>query len=112
MPRFERVAIICIGLACVHAGITRADEDQYFDSAGIPIRFPLLRNGPPLVLVHGMRDTLESWQGAGIAQRLSKHFQVIAMDLRGHGRSGKPHDPESYGPELAADVLRLLRHIG
>jgi pimeloyl-ACP methyl ester carboxylesterase len=34
------------------------------------------------------------------------------MDLRGHGRSGKPHDPASYGAELAADVVRLLSHIG
>jgi len=34
------------------------------------------------------------------------------MDLRGHGHSGKPHDRKSYGTELAADVVRLLSHIG
>jgi pimeloyl-ACP methyl ester carboxylesterase len=34
------------------------------------------------------------------------------MDVRAHGRSGKPHGRESYGAELAADVVRLLRHSG
>jgi pimeloyl-ACP methyl ester carboxylesterase len=34
------------------------------------------------------------------------------MDLRGHGGSGKSHDPAFYGVELAADVVRLLTHVG
>jgi pimeloyl-ACP methyl ester carboxylesterase len=33
------------------------------------------------------------------------------MDLRGHGKSGKPHDPNAYGDELAKDVVRLLDHL-
>src|SRR5207302_6396416 len=38
-------------------------------------------------------------------------FQVIALDCRGHGKSDKPHDPAQYGPEMAADVVRLLDHL-
>jgi pimeloyl-ACP methyl ester carboxylesterase len=34
------------------------------------------------------------------------------MDLRGHGSSGKPHNPAFYGVQLAADVARLLTHVG
>jgi pimeloyl-ACP methyl ester carboxylesterase len=46
-----------------------------------------------------------------VVSALSPHFQVITFDVRGHGRSDKPRDPESYGTELAADVDRLLRHL-
>ena len=30
-------------------------------------------------------------------------FRLIALDCRGHGKSGTPHAPEKYGPEMAAD---------
>ena len=39
------------------------------------------------------------------------NYQVIAMDNRGHGSSGKPHDPKQYGVEMVADVIRLLDHL-
>lgn len=41
-------------------------------------------------------------------QNLSEQFRVIAMDSRGHGRSGKPHDTVSYGTEMVADLVQLL----
>ena len=33
---------------------------------------------------------------------------MIAIDNRGHGRSGKPHEPEKYGIEMVNDAVRLL----
>jgi len=36
---------------------------------------------------------------------------VIAFDARGHGKSGKPHEPEAYGAEIAWDIVRLLDHL-
>jgi pimeloyl-ACP methyl ester carboxylesterase len=41
----------------------------------------------------------------------AKEYQLIAVDLRGHGKSDKPHEPEKYGPEMAEDVVRLLDHL-
>lgn len=39
--------------------------------------------------------------------------QVIAVDMRGHGESSKPHDTAAYDEgELACDILRLLDHLG
>jgi len=35
---------------------------------------------------------------------------VLALDLRGHGHSDKPHDPHAYD-EIALDVIRLLDHL-
>jgi pimeloyl-ACP methyl ester carboxylesterase len=43
---------------------------------------------------------------------LSPHHRVIALDVRGHGRSAKPRAAASYGRELAADVVRLLDREG
>jgi pimeloyl-ACP methyl ester carboxylesterase len=38
-------------------------------------------------------------------------YRVIAMDCRGHGQSGKPHDAGQYGLEMVQDVVRLLDHL-
>jgi len=38
---------------------------------------------------------------------------VVALDCRGHGRSGKPHHPEAYGgTKMPDDVMRLMDHLG
>jgi pimeloyl-ACP methyl ester carboxylesterase len=40
---------------------------------------------PPLLLVHGLNVQSHTWDP--IAARLQKSFRVVAVDLRGHGRS-------------------------
>jgi pimeloyl-ACP methyl ester carboxylesterase len=40
-------------------------------------------------------------------------FQVIGLDLRAHGKSGKPHQASAYGvANLAADVVTVVDHLG
>ena len=39
------------------------------------------------------------WGLPGVIKELAKEYQVIALDNRGHGRSGKPHDPKALRPE-------------
>jgi pimeloyl-ACP methyl ester carboxylesterase len=41
--------------------------------------------GPPVVLLHGLGGSLHAWHG--VAEVLALHHHVIAVDLRGHGRS-------------------------
>ncbi|MDZ4827115.1 MAG: alpha/beta fold hydrolase [Actinomycetota bacterium] len=37
----------------------------------------------------------------------------IAYDARGHGESGKPHDPDAYAPDaMPRDAQALLDHLG
>lgn len=63
-----------------------------------------------MILIHGfMTDSRQNW-GAAIP-RLAENFHVIAMDARGHGKSGKPHDSGAYGSYLATDVLALMDHL-
>ncbi|MCV6590193.1 MAG: alpha/beta fold hydrolase [Marinobacterium sp.] len=60
--------------------------------------------GEPLLILHGLFGTYENW-GSQI-KGLAEHFQVIAVDLRNHGRS--PHADEFTYPAMAADVLELM----
>jgi pimeloyl-ACP methyl ester carboxylesterase len=64
------------------------------------------------VLAHGYGGSLQGWIGSGVLPNLVRNFRVIALDARGHGKSGKPHDVKAYGQEMGLDVLRLLDHLG
>jgi pimeloyl-ACP methyl ester carboxylesterase len=85
----------------------------YFDSAGVKIHYIDVgaRDGEPIVLVHGFTGSTEKDGTAARIDALDDDYRVIALDLRGHGKSDKPHDPEKYGAEMAADVIRLLDHL-
>jgi pimeloyl-ACP methyl ester carboxylesterase len=86
--------------------------DQFFDSAGVRIRYVEQGSGAPIVLMHGYTGTLDRhFIANGVFANLAKDHRVIALDLRGHGKSGKPHDPKAYGEEMARDVVRLLDHL-
>jgi pimeloyl-ACP methyl ester carboxylesterase len=98
-------------LTCVQAEPGESTQDRFFDSNGVRIRYQVWGQGPTVVLIHGFGESLENWNRGGVVRALSPHFQVIAIDMRGHGRSSKPHDQKSYGTELAGDVARLLRHL-
>jgi pimeloyl-ACP methyl ester carboxylesterase len=63
-----------------------------------------------VVLIHGWSADAEMWQP--LMADLSRDHRVIAFDCRGHGKSGKPHDPAQYGMEMTRDVTRLLDHLG
>lgn len=99
-------------LAFVLAMQVHAAEDRYFDSAGVRLRYVDQGAGPAIVLVHGFTGDLQCcWLDNGVFPRLAQDHRVIALDLRGHGRSEKPHDPAAYD-EIGRDVIRLLDHLG
>ena len=90
--------------------------DGVFDSNGVKIRYVTEGKGEAVVLIHGWMGDSSMWgRDSSGNTRLStdgaEGFHLIALDCRGHGKSDKPHDPEKYGPEMAADVVRLLDHL-
>ena len=87
-------------------------QDRYFNANGVRLRYTDQGAGEPIVLVHGFSNQLELWTTTGVVQDLARDHRVIAFDLRGHGRSDKPHDPARYGREMTLDIVRLLDHLG
>ncbi|MBP0048463.1 alpha/beta fold hydrolase [Marinobacterium sp. AK62] len=68
------------------------------------LHFQRLGQGKPLVILHGLFGSLENW---GLqARALSERFDVIAVDLRNHGRS--PHSPGMTYADMSADLKALL----
>ncbi len=87
--------------------------EHTFDSNGVEISYTDQGTGVPVVLVHGFAVNKSlNWRIRGITEALAKDYRVVALDLRGHGKSGKPHDSSAYGVEMALDVIRLLDHLG
>ena len=64
--------------------------------------------GSPLVLIHGLSDDCALW--APLMPEFSRHYRAIALDVRGHGNSGKPDMP--YSIQLFSnDLLGLFQEL-
>lgn len=64
--------------------------------------------GEPLLLIHGLGSSRRDWEFQ--IPDFSRHFKTIAIDLRGHGQSGKPPGPYSMDI-FAADTAGFLRAL-
>jgi pimeloyl-ACP methyl ester carboxylesterase len=74
----------------------------------------LTASQPPVVLHHGfVVDANVNWVAPGVVDALlAAGRRVVAHDARGHGASGKPHDPASYGEQrMARDLAALIEEI-
>lgn len=65
------------------------------------IHYYELGEGPDLLLVHGIGQSLFTWHR--VIESLAQHFHVIAIDLPGHGYSSKPTAP--YDIENVSDLV-------
>lgn len=99
--------VIALILTCMPAV---ADD---FDSDGVKIHFTAQGKGEPVILIHGLySNSRMNWELPGTAALLEKHFQVVAMDCRGHGQSDKPQAEGAYGTNMVEDVVRLMDYLG
>ncbi len=64
--------------------------------------------GPPLLLIHGNGESIGSFKGQ--IGPLSRHYQVIAMDSRGQGKSSLGDAPLTY-EQMAEDSNAFLEHL-
>jgi pimeloyl-ACP methyl ester carboxylesterase len=71
--------------------------------------------GRPVVLLHGLfSEANTNWIKFGHAQRLADAgFEAIMPDLRAHGDSAKPHEPEAYPRDvLVRDLFSVIEGLG
>ncbi len=80
----------------------------YFEHEGCTLHYEEYGQGEPLVLLHGLGSSCQDWELQ--VPVLSRHYRVILMDIRGHGRSDKPRDGYQIAT-FSADLLALLEHL-
>ncbi|AXO87575.1 alpha/beta fold hydrolase [Pseudomonas parafulva] len=80
-----------------------------FEHAGCRLHYEVHGQGEPLVLLHGLGSSSQDWERQ--VPVLSRHYQVILMDLRGHGQSAKPRSGYRIAT-FSDDLLALLQHLG
>jgi pimeloyl-ACP methyl ester carboxylesterase len=75
---------------------------------GTDIRWSDAGDGDPVILVHGISESAESWRP--VTERLVATNRVLTLDLRGHGQSAKAsrHDLET----MTSDVIELAAAAG
>lgn len=71
------------------------------------LHYQIVGFGQPLVILHGLFGSSDNWRG--LATQLAKHFQVITVDLRNHGKS--PHSSEQNYQLMADDLAELFDRL-
>lgn len=84
-------------------------KSGYADVNGLKMYYEIYGEGKPLILIHGGGSTIQTSFGR-IIPELSRHRQVIAVELQGHGRTVDINRPETF-PQDADDVAALLNYL-
>ncbi|HEY4198765.1 MAG TPA: alpha/beta hydrolase, partial [Mucilaginibacter sp.] len=90
------------------------DSTHYYTARdGIKIYYEVKGSGYPLVLVHGFIVNSQSWKrGKLYYDLLTAGYKVITIDLRGNGRSDKPHDCDLYANDAEAkDIMGIVSEL-
>jgi pimeloyl-ACP methyl ester carboxylesterase len=89
-----------------------------FRSGGLTLAFDDIRAAQPergtVVLAHGFAtNRTENWRRLGWYGAFErKGYRTVALDLRGHGDSDKPHEASAYGRgDMAGDIIALIDHL-
>lgn len=65
---------------------------------------------PVVIAVHGFASSAwANWSATGWVRELQRAgYRVLAIDQRGHGASGKPHEPAAYSMALLVGDVRAV----
>lgn len=81
----------------------------YLTLDDITMYYAIAGEGPTLALLHGAALTIETnWSNQ--IPVFSRKYRVVAMDLRGHGRTNNPSNIMSHNI-MAEDVINLLDRL-
>jgi pimeloyl-ACP methyl ester carboxylesterase len=88
--------------------LPQAVASGYASVNGIKLYYSVFGQGAPVILLHGGLSNSSYW-GFQVPQ-LSKYYEVITIDSRGHGRSTRTDQPFSY-ELMASDVIGLMDQL-
>jgi 2-succinyl-6-hydroxy-2,4-cyclohexadiene-1-carboxylate synthase len=76
----------------------------------VPYYVEICGQGDPLLLLHGFTGSSEMWKP--FISDWKNHFQMVMVDLIGHGKTACPVDVERYNIErVALDLITLLDQL-
>ena len=81
----------------------------FYQLPDLKLYYEITGNGSPLLFIHGLGSSSRDWEKQ--VPVFVNRFQVITLDLRGHGRSDKPPGPYSIRM-FADDTAALFRELG
>jgi pimeloyl-ACP methyl ester carboxylesterase len=87
----------------------RATSSGHVDVGAVELYHERHGEGPPLILLHGAFGTIESCF-AELLPALARDFEVVAVELQGHGRTRDRARPLTY-EGMARDVAALLEAL-
>ena len=105
---FHRRAVGKIAFDFSRIVSSEAHGGRYAQLNGVRLYYETYGSGPPVLVLHGGSGALEDMRNQILA--LAPTRFVIAVDLRGHGRSTDSDTPLSY-VLMADDVLKLLDQL-
>ncbi|MDO8316794.1 MAG: alpha/beta fold hydrolase [Flavobacterium sp.] len=82
---------------------------HFVNSGDAKIYYEVYGKGQPLVVLHG-GIAGSTYEMAQLIDKFSKHYQVIAISTRGHGKSELGTKPHTY-EQKAKDVVAVLNKV-
>jgi len=80
------------------------------DIRGVSYNVECIGHGEPLLLIHGFTGSLLQWKSLAVS--LSNTYQLIMVDMLGHGESEAPKQVERYSTaEVVEDLAVLLQRL-
>lgn len=92
-----------------------AGVEFYEGFGGAKLALHRMGSGRPVVMLHGLFSSAEmNWIKWGHAALLAEAgFECLMPDLRAHGQSAAPHEPDAYPDDvLARDLDALVAQLG
>ena len=81
----------------------------FVENEGVKTHYKVEGEGFPLVLIHGFPGGMYYWYDPGYVDAFQDEFQLILLDLRGHGLSDKPQHSTDYSLKtLTADIVAVM----
>jgi pimeloyl-ACP methyl ester carboxylesterase len=120
LRNFFAALLVTISITATHAApqwlslpptptLPKATQSGFAPVNGISVWYAVFGRGQPVILLHGGLANANYW-GHQVRALQQRHYQVIVMESRGHGRSSRNQEP--YGYDLmASDVIGLLDHL-
>lgn len=79
----------------------------FLTKENVAIHYETVGSGFPIILIHGVFQDMEVF--TPLIKDLSKQYQVISIDLRGHGLSDTPFD--SRVDDYISDISQLIKGL-